>query len=79
MMPDTEWDGQITNMGGIILVKKTGDVLCFYLYNMADFQNYLLKHVKFDTPSTKRYGIGSLIEKNGQFYMKLNLQIRFKH
>ena len=79
MMPDTKWDGQITNMGGFILVKKTGDVLCFYLYNMSDFQDYLLKQTKFDTPSTTRYGIGSLIQKDNQLYMKLNLQIRFRH
>ena len=77
MMPNTNWDGQITNMGGIILVKKSGDVLCFYLYNMEDFQNYLLKHTKFDTPSTSRYHTGKITNQgNGMFY-KLNLQIRF--
>jgi type II restriction enzyme len=77
MMPNTKWDGQLTTMGGIILVKKTSDVLCFYLYNMEDFQNYLLKHVKFETPSTTRYGIGKIINEDSILKYKLNLQIRF--
>lgn len=78
MMPSTEWDGHINDMGGFILVKKTGDVLCFYLYNMVDFQNYLIKNTKFDTPSTSRYSIGKVIKTEQGMYYKLNLQIRFK-
>lgn len=78
MMPNTNWDGQITKMGGFILVKRTGEVLCFYLYNNEDFQNYLLKHTKFDTPSTTRYPIGKLLNTGGKLQYKLNLQVRFK-
>lgn len=77
MMPNTKWNGILTSLGGFLLVKKDGDVLCYYLYNLEDFQEYLLNNTKFDTPSTTRYGIGKIIEENGHYYIKLNLQVRF--
>ncbi len=77
MMPDTDWNGILTSLGGFLLVKKDGDVLCYYLYNLEDFQDYLLNNTKLDTPSTTRYGIGKIIKENGRFFIKLNLQVRF--
>ena len=77
MMPNTDWNGILTSLGGFLLVKKDGDVLCYYLYNLEDFQDYLLNNTKLDTPSTTRYGIGKLIEENGHYFIKLNLQVRF--
>lgn len=77
MMPNTDWNGILTSLGGFLLVKKDGDVLCYYLYNLEDFQEYLLENTKLDTPSTTRYGIGKVIEENGRYFIKLNLQVRF--
>ncbi|MCA9359082.1 HpaII family restriction endonuclease [Candidatus Kaiserbacteria bacterium] len=77
MMPNTSWDGILTSLGGFLLVKKDGDVLCYYLYNLKDFYQYLVNNTKLETPSTTRYGIGRIIENNGRFYIKLNLQVRF--
>lgn len=77
MMPNTDWNGILTSLGGFLLVKKDGDVLCYYLYNLEDFQEYLLENTKLDTPSTTRYGIGKIIEEDGHFFIKLNLQVRF--
>lgn len=77
MMPNTSWDGILTSLGGFLLVKKDGDVLCYYLYNINDFQEYLLNNTKLDTPSTTRYEIGKLIEEGGRAFIKLNLQVRF--
>lgn len=78
LMPSKDWNGQITTVGGIVLVKRTGDVLCFYLDNPVDFQDFLVKHTKFDTPSTTRYKIGEIIPAGQDMSYKLNLQIRFK-
>lgn len=77
MMPNTDWNGILTSLGGFLLVKKDGDVLCYYLYNLEDFQEYLLNNTKLDTPSTTRYGIGQIIKEENRFYIKLNLQVRF--
>ena len=77
MMPNTEWDGKLTSLGGIILVKKDGDVLCYYLYNLDDFQEYLLNNTKLDTPSTSRHKFGFVFKDDGRYFIKLNLQVRF--
>ena len=77
MMPNTNWNGILTSLGGILLVKKDGDVLCYYLYNLEEFQEYLFNNTKFDTPSTSRYGIGKIIKEDGHYFIKLNLQVRF--
>ena len=77
MMPNTDWNGILTSLGGFLLVKKDGDVLCYYLYNLEDFQEYLLNNTKLDTPSTTRYGIGKIIEEDNRYFIKLNLQVRF--
>lgn len=77
MMPNRVWNGILTSLGGLLLAKKDGDVLCYYLYNLEDFQDYLLNNTKLETPSTTRYGIGKIIEENGHYFIKLNLQVRF--
>lgn len=77
MVPNSEWNGILSALGWMILVKKDGDVLCYYIYNLEKFQNYLYNNLKFDTPSTSRYWIWSIIENNGRLFFKLNMQIRF--
>ena len=77
MMSNTRWDGILTSLGGFLLVKRDGDVLCYYLYNLKDFQEYLFKNTKLDTPSTTRYGIGRVYKEDGRYFVKLNLQVRF--
>ncbi len=41
-------------------------------------ENYLINNAKLETASSKRHEFGKIYEDNGQFYFKLNLQIRFK-
>jgi len=77
MMPNKEWDGILTTLGGFILVKSDGDVLCYYLYNLDEFREYLISITKLETPSTTRYGIGSIYQESGKYFLKLNLQVRF--
>lgn len=77
MMPDTSWNGIFTSLGGFLLVKKDGDVLCYYLYNLEEFQEYLLMNTKFETASTKRYDTGKIFLEDGRYFFKLNLQVRF--
>ena len=73
----SEWDGDTTKFKGIILVKKEGDIVFYYLYNRKSFEDYLYKSVKFDRPHTTRHKYGSIYEQDGDSYIKLNLQIRF--
>jgi hypothetical protein len=77
MTPTTPWSGQPNDFGGMILVKRSGDVLFYYLYNMADFQNFLYSNLKFEYGSRSRHKFGSPYKEGGKDYINLNLQLRF--
>jgi len=77
MLPSKSWDGQADATGGYIIVREDGEVLCYHLFNRNEFENYLIKNTKFETPSTSRHRFGNIYKENGKFYLKLNLQIRF--
>tara|TARA_R110002049_G_scaffold213973_1_gene385483 strand:+ start:1326 stop:2024 length:699 start_codon:yes stop_codon:yes gene_type:complete len=77
MMPSQVWTGKYDATGGYLIVKKTGDVLCYHIYNKNEFEDYLLNNTKLDTASSSRHGFGEIYEENGQLYFTLNLQIRF--
>ena len=77
MTPATAWTGEYQATGGYIIVREDGEVLCYHLYNHNEFQKYLFKNTRFDTPSATRYDFGYIYEENEKLYIKLNLQVRF--
>ena len=77
MTPNKEWDGFTKAHGGYIIVKEDGEIVCYHLYNRDEFQNYLYKNTKLDTPSTTRHKFGDIYQGNNEKLIKLNLQIRF--
>lgn len=77
MTPARVWQGHYDATSGYIVVKENGDILCYHIYNRNEFEDYLLKNTKFDTPS-HRHNFGELYKEGNDVYMKLNLQIRFK-
>lgn len=77
MTPNKEWDGFTKAHGGYIIVKEDGEIVCYHLYNRDEFQNYLYKNTKLDTPSTTRHKFGDIYQENGAKKIRLNLQIRF--
>lgn len=77
MVPSKEWDGFTKAHGGYIVVKQTGDVVCYHLYNRGEFLSYLYENTKFESASSTRHDYGKIYQKNGKMYFNLNLQIRF--
>lgn len=77
MMPSIVWTGELDATGGYLVVKETGEVLCYHIYNRNEFEDYLFTNTKLETASSKRHGFGRVYKENGQLYFKLNLQIRF--
>lgn len=77
MTPSTMWGGQYSATGGMIIVKESGEVLCYHIYNRSEFQDYLLNNTRLEQASTTRYNFGELYKENGKVFMKLNLQVRF--
>jgi len=79
MVPSKIWHGIEDATGGYIIVKDSGELVSFHLYNRKFFEEYLLDNTKFDTPSRNRYGFGQIYKENNDYFIKLNLQIRFIH
>lgn len=77
MIPSNQWNGKEDANGGYIVVKENGDVVCFFLYNRNEFEEYLLNSTKFERPSTGRHEYMTVYKDNNDYFIKLNLQIRF--
>lgn len=78
MTPSKVWTGIYDTTGGYLIVKENGDVLCYHIYNRNQFEDYLFANTKLETASSTRHEFGKIYEEDGQFFFKLNLQIRFK-
>ena len=78
MDPAKEWNGEDSANGGYIVAKDDGDVLAYHLYNRDKFKHYLYENTKLDRGSTSKHKYASVYSCNGKYYIKLNLQIRFK-
>ena len=78
MKPATVWDGLDEATGGYIVVTKEGNVLAYHIYNRNYFEEYLLKNTKYETASTSRHDFGEVYSENGEDFIKLNLQVRFR-
>lgn len=75
--PGTEWDGTY-EANGTIVMKSSGDCVGFHIIEIENLKNYLFENIKLDTPSSTRHRFGKLyLEKDGELYFKLNLQLRF--
>jgi type II restriction enzyme len=78
MTPSKVWTGIYDATGGYLVVKENGEILCYHIYNRNQFEDYLFKNTKLETASSTRHEFGKIYQQNGEFYFKLNLQIRFK-
>ena len=77
LTPARPWDGLLEANGGYIVVREDGEIVCYHVYNQDAFRDYLYAHTRLETPSTSRYGFGSIYQEKGKYFIKLNLQVRF--
>ena len=95
MTPETPWSGFYDADGGQIVVKKDGDIVCYHIYELNRFRQYLLNATRIEQPSTgedennpghvrldqktgkpkKPYLFGWLYQENGNYFLKINLQV----
>ena len=78
MKPAQMWDGLDEANGGYIIVKANGEILAYHIYNRNFFEQYLLDNTVIERASTSRHDYKSLYEENGEMFIKMNLQVRFK-
>ena len=77
MTPAKVWTGQYDATGGYLVVKETGEVLCYHIYNKNHFEDYLYNNTKLETASSTRHEFGKIYQVTNKLFFKLNLQIRF--
>lgn len=77
LMPSKVWLGQLEATGGYLIVKNSGDLVCYHIYNRNDFEDYLFNNVKLETASSSRHNFGTIYSESGNLMINLNLQIRF--
>lgn len=77
MVPTSLWDGFLKADGGYIVVKEDGELVCYHIYNIAEFSEYLFNNTKLETASTTRHKFGKIYSDGGKSYINFNLQIRF--
>ena len=78
MTPTEEWSGHDDASSGYVIACDDGEVFVFHIYNRDMFEDYLLESTKFETASTSRHGFGNVYVEDGEYFINLNLQIRFR-
>ena len=79
MTPASEWNGKYDANGGYLVVRSDGEIVCYHFYNRNDVEDYLYNNTRFERASRTRYDFGSVFRgDDGNVYIRLNLQIRFK-
>ena len=75
MFSSTKWDGNY-NSNGSILLEDNGELKLFHVLKDSILKDYLFENTKLDTPSSSRHRFGSVYMENGEYFIKLNLQVR---
>lgn len=71
------WSGKQSVTGGYICAKKDGDVVAYHA-NVADaFRDFLVNQLAFETASASRHNYMHIEKENNDYYINLNMQIRF--
>ena len=93
MTPEKPWLGIYDATGGQIIVKEDGDIVCYHIYELNRFREFLFNSTKFEGASTsedaenpghprsdakKKFFYGWVYEEDGKYYIKINLQVRSK-
>lgn len=58
---------------------RNEEVLAYQVSRQRSFENYLLAHSSFDTPSTSRgSNIGEVFERDGRLFFRLFCVVKYK-
>ena len=80
MTASSLWQGDSQVNGGFIKVSANGEVLAHYALESDAFKSYLYNNCYLEFPSTdKGHGdYAKVYKENGEFYFRLNFQIRYR-
>lgn len=77
MTAGRKWDGKEQVNGGYIVVKDDGDVVCYHSSDREAFRDYLYRNTYFEYVGADKYDWGRIIKIDGEYYLPLNISVRF--
>ncbi len=72
-----KWDGREQVNGGYIVVMDDGDVICYHSNDRETFRDYLYRNTYFEYVSAEKYNWSRIIKIDGEYYLPLNISVRF--
>ena len=78
MRLSSAWDGRSSVNGGYIIAKNDGEVLAYHSCMADEFKDFLVEQLGFESPSATRHKYMEIYKEDDKYYLKLNLQVRFK-
>lgn len=72
-----KWDGKEQVNGGYIVVMDDGDVICYHSNDRETFRDYLYRNTYFEYVSADKYHWSRIIKINDEYYLPLNISVRF--
>ncbi len=77
MTAGKEWDGREQVNGGYIVVMDDGDVICYHSNDRESFRDYLYRNTHFEYVSADKYVWSRILKIDGEYYLPLNVSVRF--
>ena len=77
MTAGNKWDGKEQVNGGYIVVMDDGDVICYHSSDREAFRDYLYRNTYFEYVSADKYNWSRIIKIDGEYYLPLNVSVRF--
>lgn len=74
----SKWNGRQEVNGGYIVVKNNGDVVAFHSTIADEFKDFLVAKMRMESPSHSRHKDMVIFKKDGKYFLKLALQLRFE-
>lgn len=72
------WNGEASVNGGYIVLKNNGSIVAYHSCMTDEFKHFLVNRLSFESPSASRHKYMNIYKDNDEYYIKLNLQIRFQ-
>lgn len=60
LRPAKVWNGIDEANGGYLIVRESGELLAYHLYNRDEFETYLLNNTRLETPGSNRHSFATI-------------------
>ena len=73
----TPWNGRCDVNGGYVLVTSSGEVLAYHTCIADEFKDFLIENLGLEGCDNGRHHSMQMYKRDGEYFLKFNLQVRF--